>query len=130
MIEEGIVALLRADATLTGLIGTRLYPVLVPEPTVYPCLSYQVVSASPDYTIDGTRCGSKRIQFDAWGTSYGDCKAILQALGNVLDLFRGMLPDGTRALVIRNVLELDQFESDGRVYRSLADYRAEYAETP
>lgn len=130
MIEDGIVALLRADATLTGLIGNRIYAVIVPEPTVYPCLSYQVVSASPEYTLDSKRCGAKRIQFDAWGTSYSDCKNVLRALSKVLELFRGLLPDGTRALLIYNVLELDQFESDGRVYRSLADYRANYIETP
>lgn len=130
MIEDGIVALLRADATVTGLIGNRIYPVIVPEPTVYPCLSYQVVSASPEATLDSSDRGSKRVQVDAWGTSYADCKRVLLAVRKVLHLFRGPLPDGTRALVIRHVLELDEFESDGRVYRSLADYQADYAETP
>ena len=128
MIEAGMVALLRADATVAGLVGARIYPLKVPEPTVYPCLSYQVVSASPESTLDSRERGSKRIQFDAWGTSYGDCKRVLLAAKKVLHLFHGLLPDGTRALLIYNLQEIDDFESDGRVYRSLAEYRAEYAE--
>ena len=129
MIEAGIVALVTADATMTGLIGNRMYPVLLPEPTVYPCLSYQVVTASSMFALDRTQIATKRFQFDAWGANYGDCKSVLVALDGLLNGYSGVLADGTRVLVAISIQELDQFESDGRVYRSIAEYSILYTRT-
>jgi hypothetical protein len=128
MIEAGLYSLLTANAGLTALVGNRIYPVLVPEPPTYPCLSYQVVASHSTYTFEGKQLGSKLFQFDAWGTSFSDCKNILNALRNALDTYQGTLTDGTRVLCALSEQEIDQFEEDSRVYRSLAEYRIEYVE--
>lgn len=130
MIEQGLYNLLAGNTGLTALVGTRIYPVVVPEPTVYPCLSYQVVTASSSYTFDRKSHDAKRIQFDAWATSYSDCKTILHALKLALDTYSGTLSDGTRVLAAFSLQEIDQFESDGRIFRSLAEYTLEYVEAP
>jgi hypothetical protein len=52
----------------------------------------------------------------------------LNALRNALDTYQGTLTDGTRVLCALSEQEIDQFEEDSRVYRSLAEYRIEYVE--
>lgn len=128
MIEQGIYNLLAGNAGLTAIVGDRIYPVVVPEPTVYPCLSYTGITSSSAYTFDRRSHDTKRIQFDAWATSYSDAKSILHALKLALDTLSGTLSDGTRLLAAFSDQEIDHFESDGRIYRSLAEYTFEYIE--
>ena len=127
MIEAGLVTLLLADTTLSGLISNRLYPVLLPEPTTYPCLSYQVITASSYFSFDRREIATTRIQFDAWGNSYADCKNVLLALDHVLNAYSGTLADGTKILIAVSLQELDGFESDSRVFRSIAEYEIQHA---
>jgi hypothetical protein len=129
MIEQGLTALLAANTTLTGLIGPRLYPVLVPEGSAFPCVSYQDISATSDYTLAGAETQNKRIQFDVWATTYAQCKAVTKALRNALTGYSGTLLDGTRILGVFRVLELDDYEPETRTYRTMNDYRFLYSET-
>jgi Protein of unknown function (DUF3168) len=135
MIEVGIVALLKADSALAGLIAGRIYPVVLPpETTAYPCLTYQVITSSSDITIDRTKASHKIIQFDAFSGptpasssgSYLDCKSVLSAVGAVLDGYHGLLTDGTRVLFAQSTIEIDNFENDSRVYRCLCEYEFFY----
>lgn len=127
MLEQGLTALVAADSTLASLIGTRFYPVLVPEGTAYPCVSYQEVSAVSGYTFS-TETTEKRMQFDVWATSYASAKTVAKALRALLDGYTGTLTDGTKVLGSFRVLELDEYEPDTRTYRVIADYRFLYRE--
>jgi len=134
MIEVGIVSLLKADATVAGLVGPRLFPVLVPEGSMPvnagdpPCLSYQIISASAAYTLDPKELDTKRVQFDAWGVAYSDCKNVKQAVRNALDGYKGTLPDGTRVLGTFRGVEVDFWEDASRVYRVLFEYTFQFVE--
>jgi len=122
MIEAGITALLQADGTLSGLIGVRLYPVLVPEAPTYPCLSYQMISGLPSYTFQGRECEQARMQFDAWSDTYGGCKTVQKALRDVLDVYSGTLTDGTKLLGAFRGIGIDFFEDVPRSYRVMREY--------
>ncbi len=134
MIEAGIVALLAADSGIAALVGTRIYPVLVPETTAYPCLSYQVVSSVQQYTVDRRELGQKRIQFDCWANTYADAENLKQALRNALDVYSGTLTDGTRVLGTFREVEIDFFEANSGVsgnpgvYRRLCEYSFQFVE--
>lgn len=128
MIEIGVVSLLEANSALTALIGTRLYPVLLPEVATYPCVTYNVVSSTNDYTFETKEISRKRIDFNCFGETYIDCKAVKQALRNVVDGYVGTLTDGTRVLGTFSGTELDFFEDHARVYRVLAEYIFEFVE--
>lgn len=122
MIEQGIVALLSANAGLTALVGAGIYPVEVPEAAAMPCLSYQGVSASANYTLRAAEYNRKRIQFDAWGSSYADTRNVLQGLRDALDGYSGILTDGTRVLACLRGIGIDDFESDSRLFRAMQEY--------
>lgn len=115
-------SLIGATSAITSLIGAALYPVLLPETTTYPALTFQVTSASSDFTLDRAAVQTKRIQFDSWGSTYSDCKTLSAAVGNLLDGFSGALPDGTRVLICESSIEIDWYETNSRVYRTTNEY--------
>lgn len=134
MIEAGIAALLGADSTLTGLIGTRLFPVLVPEGQMPvkagdpPCLSYQAIKAPASYTLEPKECDYGRIQFDAWGMLYSDCKSVKQAVRNILFGYHSTLTDGTRILSVEKGVEIDFWDEHARIYRVMFEYIFRFVE--
>ena len=78
--------------------------------------------------MDGSAETVKRIQFDAWGTTYADVKNIQQALHNLLDGFSGVLSDGTAVRGTFRGVELDEFENDSLTYRTLTEYSFHFVE--
>ena len=128
MLEEGIVSLLLADSVLPGLLNSCVYPAILPESPSLPALTYQAISGSSSYTIDGVTCTMRRIQFDSWSTLYSDVKTVQYALHNVLDLFSGTLSEGTQVLGSYRGIEMDTYESDARMYRATTEYLFHFVE--
>lgn len=134
MLEAGLYSLLTSDAALSGLIGTRLFPVVVNEHDMPvnagdpSCASYQVITGSTVYSLEPKQFSERRVQFDAWAVQYADAKAIQQAIRNVLSGFSGTLTDGTRVLSALLENEIDNFEDDSRVCRVMSEYRIRFVE--
>ncbi len=134
MFEAGLYSLLTADATVSGLIGTRLFPVVVNEhdmpvnPGDPSCASYQVVAGDTTYTLEPKQTTERRVQFDAWAVEYSDAKSIVRAIRNVLSGYSGTLQDGTRVLTSVELNEIDDFGSNFRVWRVMSEYRITFVE--
>ena len=128
MLEVGIAQLVMGNSGVEAIIGTRFYPVLLPDNPTYPCASYQLISDIPDYLLDCTQgMNCKRLQVDTWsgGTSaasYLDAKNAGAAIRAVLELWSGVLSDGTHVNSIQVANSVDGYEQDARVYRNTADY--------
>jgi len=128
MLVAGLQQLVVADAGVQAAIGTRFYPVLIPENVTYPCATYQVISDVPDYLLDGTKgLATIRLQVDTWSggpanATYAQAKAAQKAIRSVLELYRGVLPDGTRVAGVFVTNAMDGFEQDSRSYRTTTDY--------
>lgn len=83
-------------AGVTALVGTRIYPVVIPKsagsPVAY--VVYMVVSNAPRPTIDGGG-GYKgyvaRIQVTAAAATHSQLKAVVQAVRDALHLQRGTI---------------------------------------
>lgn len=131
VIEEGIKNLLLADPGVAALIGTRITAlILPPDSTCYPALTFQNISSPPpQFTLDGHEVDYMRLQFDAFGTSYGDAKRVLNAVRNVLNAFSGALSDGSRILFAYEAQSIDHFENNTRVYRALSEYVIEFVDS-
>jgi hypothetical protein len=125
MIEDGIRSLILSDPTLSGLVK-HIYPVYVPEDAAYPCLSYQVVSGSADFTLDFAGVWTKLIQFDAWARTYDECKQIEAALASLLDGYEGTLSNGVRVLMSLPGVVIDKWEQDTAIFRVMAEYQFEF----
>lgn len=132
--EAGLVALLNADATVSSLVGSRIFPVMIPEHNMPvnsgdpACLSYFVATQKSTYTVGLNEYNERRVQFDAWAVTYAACKSIVAAVRNVLDGYVGALSDGARIITALRENETDFFESDSRVYRVMFEYRIRFVE--
>lgn len=83
--EDTFVSLLQAQPAITALIGSgvnaRLFPVILPQDPIFPCLSYQIISGPRDYTQDGADGVVRfRVQCNLYGSTYAQVKALRDAL--------------------------------------------------
>jgi hypothetical protein len=135
MLEAGLTSLLLANTTIAGLIGTRLYPVIItletfldPNTETPPSISYRVISTVELQTNDGpVGCVKARIEYNCFAHDYADAKNLAEAVRNVINGFTGTLADGT---VVSNAWRdnsTDGFDPDSRSYRVQADYFLIYA---
>lgn len=49
-----LVARLKSISAVTALVGSKVFPILAPQGTQYPCVVYQVIGNSPETTLDGS----------------------------------------------------------------------------
>jgi hypothetical protein len=52
VIETGIFSLLSTTSAITSLCGSRIFPDPMPEDEVYPAITYAMIGARPDPTLD------------------------------------------------------------------------------
>lgn len=78
IIEERLFDTLTTDTDIVALVGNRVYPVIVPEQTEYPCISYQVISGKAISTLshDLATLKFKRIQINIWAEDYSQVKEL------------------------------------------------------
>ncbi len=65
---EGLPAALRAEATISALVGTRVYPFHAPQPAALPYIVVTQMGSEELLTLDGTT-GLRHVDFEI------DCKA-------------------------------------------------------
>lgn len=92
MIEETLFTRLSTYANLTALIGTspvRLYPVIMPEGTVKPAVTYQLIS-KPTEAAMGTDPGlaHARYQFTAWAETMTAARNVIKQVRLALERYR------------------------------------------
>ena len=125
VLEEGIAAFLIADATIGAVVDNRIYPLMIPQGAILPCLTYQRISTPRIVTHQSSGATgdltNPRFQFDAWGVTQKEVKAISDALRAVLHGKRGAMGGVTiRAAIAEN--EEPEFDPDSELYRSRSDY--------
>jgi hypothetical protein len=122
VITEGLFTLITGNAALAALIEERCYPVVLPPEPTLPALTYQVVSQIGVVTGSTEGPQRMRIQFDAFGASYGDADSTRDALRA---LFLGMpvlLSDGTELQNAIRIQSIDYFDDDPRRYRCMSEF--------
>jgi hypothetical protein len=93
-IEEAIYYLLSNDATVSGLVGTRIYPMVVPRNAAMPAIAYQQISGVREHTMTGPIGMVKaRFQINCWAETYATADAIAEAVRKELDGYSGVASD-------------------------------------
>lgn len=87
-IEEQLVGMMLGDAALAAIVGDRVYPLVVPQETPLPAVTYQELETRALATAGGDD-GRRESQFavSVWGESYPAVKGARAAL---LGLFHGV----------------------------------------
>lgn len=86
MIEETLYAALTADATLTALVGDRVYPCEVPDDeTQAPWLFYLIPESVPLDQLDAANTPVRsEAEFHALADTYKGARAVIDAVAAVL----------------------------------------------
>lgn len=79
-VEEAIVDKLMNDVTVTNLIGTRLYPQVVPQDVARPSVAYQKIDSVPVATRSIAMLARTTIQFTCEADDYAGAKEVAAAL--------------------------------------------------
>jgi hypothetical protein len=122
-------AFILADGTVAGLIGTRLYPLTLPQAPTLPAMSYQWISGQHFNAMDApSKLSGPRVQFTCWAATYLQAEAVVEALRKRLNGFRGM----AGATEIQGAFmesERDLYESDPALFARSADFFVYYTDT-
>ena len=85
MSETTIYSILVADSNITGLVSTRIYPILAPQNTTFPYIVYRRISGVSINALEGELGTTEgRFQIDAYSTSYAEAKNYVNMLKQVI----------------------------------------------
>lgn len=131
-------AFLLADAPVAALVGTRIYPVKLPQNVTYPAMTLLRVTNRPPTPLKGKASANyERFQIDCWvretsgAASFTQVLALGAAVKARLEAYVGPMSDArtSPATVYQTSVlfddERDFFESDvnGGYFRHSADYK-------
>lgn len=127
MLEEDFSAFVIANAGVVAVMGSRFYPLYLPQSPSYPAATYQRISAPRDYTSDGADGHVPvRMQIDVYGERYADARAGADALRLALSGYRGAMGSSTiRGIFLdtdRDLTEAGLDQAGPRLYRASLDF--------
>ena len=123
-LKAGIFSLLTTDPNIGPLVGTRVYPILLPENATLPAIRYQFVGGSSDPTFETSGMQKVRVQFDCFGADPDSADVLRTTLIKALNGYRGQLVDGTflQNADLINALGIDFFDNDARQDRCMSEF--------
>jgi len=119
LIEYAVRHILLDDATVSGLIGTRLTPGQRPQGGTMPCATYARMSHSRMCEIP---YGSPLIQVTAWDDTYGGARELATAIIDALDRYRG-ITHGQRITRAKLENDLDLIDPETGLHTVPIDFR-------
>lgn len=128
MLEASLTSRLLADSTLSGLVGTGVYPVNLPvalasQTSPPPCVTYRTISDVPTFTLNGSTVSIKtRIEYNSWATTYAAAKAVALAIQSSLTGYSGQLGDVYICWIEPGGVNTDDLDEDSRLYRVQQDF--------
>jgi predicted exporter len=98
-----------ADATVSGLVGSRIYPVLAPASAALPFVTWRRTGIEREQTL-GNPMGVPRvtIEFAIYGTTYNQARQAADAMRVILDGYGGTA-DNTQVRQTSLENEVDDF---------------------
>lgn len=126
-LETELRSRLAADATISGIVGTRIYPGILPQKPVYEALVFRRISGPRLRHLTGpSGMGTARIQIDSWAEKYTEAQALADAVKDRLHGFDGTLTTLRVSISLDN--EIDDYDEDAKVYRVIQDYLIQHSE--
>lgn len=123
MIEYTVRAYMLADATISGLIGTRYYPLKMPQVPTLPLIVYTKVSGPRLHDMDGSSIAEPRFQIDSWADTYVGAKALANAVRERLDSYTGPVGSPADTVHFAYLLnEQDLYDDESKYWRVSMDF--------
>ena len=124
---EIVTAILLADATITGKVGTAVTPLVARQGQALPYITLDLVSEDEDqHLVGATGSFEARVAVHFHGATYGEADALAEdgkaALGNVTN--RAVA--GATVSVWKDGADVSDFADDRSLYRRIIDFTARW----
>jgi Protein of unknown function (DUF3168) len=91
-LEEGLYSFLTGTTAISALVGTRVYPLLIPLDATLPAVAYQRISGPFEAAHDGpTGLVRARMQITCVAAPYAAARGVAAAIVTVLLGYRGVM---------------------------------------
>ena len=111
---------LLADATVAGLVGTRVDCGLRPQGKPLPAITLTLVSSPRGYRMDGAQeTQQHRVQIDCWGATYKSSDDVRNAVVACLEAASGAFQ---ASFLIRNS-DMPERTETGEMHRASLDFK-------
>lgn len=124
MIEADLRTFLLSQPAISALVGTRFYPLRLPQGVAFPAITYQTVFGTSEFTHDGpAHLGRRRIQIDCWAkgnTGYNQVVALADEIRTAVVGYLGAM-GGTPYAAGRLVNVLDIPEPEPALWRRMVE---------
>lgn len=116
MLENKIYKHLSTVSGVSTYIGTRIYPMILPQNPTTPAITYQRIDTRRFYTLNGDNGSGEipRMQIDIWSTSYEQGRNIATAIKTAMD--------SATVFLTSDYNQTDLYEPDVQLYRIQCDY--------
>ena len=116
---QAIVTKLLSEPSVVGLVGSRIYPVSLPQAGgVWPAIRVYRSGGELLYADDGeVGLNNPRLSVEAYATTYSDAKGVAAAVAGVLSAFEGVVTGGE---ILYCMLEDERDDREGGA--NTADY--------
>ena len=125
MIKNAVTTILLADGTLTGIVGTNVFPALAPQTTSYPFITV-VNNATTPLKLKGSASTNDLYSFEVniFAETENECQTIANRVRVLIDQYSGT-SGGVVVQLITFEDELDDsFVIDREIYARSQEYRA------
>lgn len=127
MIDQGLYALLAADAAVSAIVAGRVFRMKAPpDLTQLPCLVYSFVGGAAEPTLRSRGVYRQRVQMDALALDADTVAQLRTATLTALDGWTATLDDGTRVLDTQVLNPGTDFADEDRIFRCMAEFYVWY----
>lgn len=112
--EAALKTHLQDDATINGIVSERIHPVMVPERSPVPAITYTVIYGEPQNAVDGFTGALTRytVQIDCWAETFATARRLAEAVRDRMNEAAASFRS-----VVREYPALDDYEADTKRYR-------------
>lgn len=128
-IEEAIFKLLTTEAPIAGVVGTRVYPLQLPQNSTLPAITYMVTSGDPTHCMgEDSGVAAVCFQLDIWTESYADALDVFRRLKDAIDMYAGTVAGvDIQNLAVTNWMDVDDPEPmEPKIYHRSIDIDVDY----
>jgi hypothetical protein len=103
MIESALHNILVNNTAVNALVGSGIYPNIIPQKAAIPAITYQQISGVRVHNmVEAVGMVKARFQFNCWAASYAKTREIAKAVRLALDNY-----SGTASQTVIDVIHLD-----------------------
>ena len=116
MIETVFRSALTSATSVTAIVVTRIYPLVLPTDPTLPCCDYTFVGGSNTPTMSDMGVQRYRVEVNCWGDTYDDAVSLRYAVVKALSGYTS----GNSS--IQYLMPQDDFDNDLLQYRATAEF--------